>query len=255
MNCGADRQKKGLVGMKHIGSLLGMIAVLAGSAGAQGIQQEDRSSLTWSASASPTDALSPITFPSRTLVPGGAPSYPVTPASASAEPAALPQAPEGVFANYDGRAYIGYTFDRFYVLPQATSNQSTIVNSNGFDGSLAYYYHGGWFGAEGELVAAFGSFAGQSSSLVMGGGGARIRWSLPSGTELWAHSLVGGAHFSPQTAYGPESALAYEVGGGIDISTHRRRIAYRIEGDMVGTRFFGTEQYSPKISAGVVFKF
>ena len=28
-----------------------------------------------------------------------------------------------------------------------------------------------------------------------------------------------------------------------------------LEGDMVGTHFFGTWQYSPKISAGIVLKF
>jgi hypothetical protein len=189
-------------------------------------------------------ALSPAA--GRAIEAPGALSPSIPPA---AEPAVPPQSVQGVFPNSDWQAYIGYTFLRFYVVP------GSEVNNNGFDGSLAYYYRGGWFGGEGELVGAFGSLSGQTSNFFLGAGGPKIRWSAPGGTDLWAHALVGGANFSPQTIYGKEAALAYELGAGIDIASRHQRIAYRIEADAVGTRFFGTYQYSPKISVGVVYRF
>jgi hypothetical protein len=67
--------------------------------------------------------------------------------------------------------------------------------------------------------------------------------------------LFGYAHETPQTIFGSTSALAYTLGGGIDIGARNRRFAYRISADMVGSRFFSTYQYSPKISVGIVYKF
>ena len=52
-----------------------------------------------------------------------------------------------------------------------------------------------------------------------------------------------------------QAAFAYEAGGGIDINAHHQKWAYRFAGDMVGTRFFSTNRFSPKISAGIVYKF
>ncbi len=34
-----------------------------------------------------------------------------------------------------------------------------------------------------------------------------------------------------------------------------RKFALRLEGDLLGTRFFQTNQWSPKVSAGIVYKF
>ena len=69
------------------------------------------------------------------------------------------------------------------------------------------------------------------------------------------HALVGLAHFVPLTPYGSDNALAIEAGGGLDIAPKNGRLAYRVEGDVIGTYFFGTYQYSPKISVGLVYKF
>jgi hypothetical protein len=51
------------------------------------------------------------------------------------------------------------------------------------------------------------------------------------------------------------NAFSLELGGGVDLMPRHRRLGYRLQADMVATRFFGTYQYSPKISAGIVFKF
>jgi hypothetical protein len=39
------------------------------------------------------------------------------------------------------------------------------------------------------------------------------------------------------------------------VGAFNHRLAFRFAGDMVGTRFFGTGQYNPEVSAGIVFKY
>jgi hypothetical protein len=160
-----------------------------------------------------------------------------------------PQGVTGVFPHYSFQAYAGYTFVRVYALP------GREVNRNGFDLSMSYYVKNSNIGVEGALSTTFGSIANERSDFVFAGGGPRVRWSAPRGTELWAHGLIGGANFGPSIAGFSQSALAYEVGGGIDINAHLQHFAFRLEGDMVGTRLYSTTQYSPKVTAGIVYKF
>ena len=179
--------------------------------------------------------------------PGLAPPH----SAGSSEPAAQQPSVTGVFQNYNWQIYGGYSFFRFYVVP----NPSVVENMNGLDLGIVYYFRGSWIGVDGDFVGEYGSLFGFSSRLALGMGGGRFRWSAPRGLELWAHGMAGGAHFTPQTVYGSQSAFAYEVGGGVDVGAHHRRLAYRLEADMVGTRFFTTYQYSPRVSVGVVYKF
>lgn len=168
--------------------------------------------------------------------------------SAVGDPGAAQGPILGVRPSFYWQLYGGYTFFRFYEVP-------TLKNlENGFDIALTYFPNNGWIGAEGDLMATFGSQAGCISKFTLASGGARFRWVGPQGTQVWVHGLIGGAHFFPQTVYGSQNALGYEMGGGIDIP-HGRRLAYRFEADAVGTRFFNTYQFSPKFSAGIVFKF
>jgi hypothetical protein len=156
----------------------------------------------------------------------------------------------GVFQNYNWQATAGYAFFRFYVLPNVASDM------NGLNLGLAYYPGGKWYAADGEFVGAWGSIHGLGNTkYVQGMGGGRARWSAPRGIEVWGHVLVGGSHFLPQTPFGGQGAFTYEVGGGVDLNLHQRRIAYRVSANMVGTRYFGTYQYSPNVEAGVVLKF
>ena len=156
----------------------------------------------------------------------------------------------GVFQSYNWQATAGYTFFRFYVVPHVTDNM------NGINLGLQYYPGGKWFAADGEFVGAWGTNYGiGGTKYVQGMGGGRVRWSAPRGLEVWGHALVGGSHFLPQTSMGSNAAFAYEAGGGVDLNIHQKRIAYRVSANMVGTRYFGTYQYSPNVSIGVVFKF
>jgi len=171
--------------------------------------------------------------------------------SPGANPAAAQQvSPLGVSGSYNWQLYAGYTFFNFYEVPNFHNVE------NGFDLGVTYYPGGGRFGGEGDLMATFGGQAGCISKFTLASGGVRVRWQGPEGTQFWVHGLVGGTHFFPQTAYGSQNALGYVMGGGVDVDRAGwRRLALRLEVDAVGTRFFGSYQYSPKVSAGIVFKF
>jgi len=234
--------------MRRIALLSGAILILASNAAAQ--VNPARSPF----AGSPRPALTATTTAADALfafspAAGAAIAAPEPGAFASSAPAEPPQGVYGVFQNYDWQVYAGYTFLRFYELPNLTQNM------NGFNLAMAYYPRGGWIAADGELVGAFGSQAGVTSKFVLGMGGVRFRWSAPRAVELWVHGLAGGSHLTPQTPYGSQSAFGYEVGGGMDLKGRHHRMAYRLQAGMVGTRYFGTYQYSPKISAGIVYKF
>ena len=164
-----------------------------------------------------------------------------------------PQVPTvyGVFPDYYWRIYAGYSFFRFYL----ASKPDITKNMNGIDLGVVYYPHLGWIGIEGQFVGEWGSLFNQSAEFGLGAGGARFRWSAPREAEVWGHALVGGARFVPQTAFGGQGAFAFEAGGGVDLGSHRRRFAVRVEADLVGTRFFSTYQYSPRFAGGIVFKY
>jgi len=157
---------------------------------------------------------------------------------------------QGVYQKYAWQAYVGYTFFRFY----ESSHPTLRENQNGVNWSIVRYWKD-WLGLDGEMSATYGTQGGQDSWFLFGGGGPRFRWSGPRGLELWGHALFGGTHFTPQTAFGPQEAFAYEVGGGVDIGGHYKRWAVRLSGDMIGSHYFSTYQFSPKFSAGFVFKF
>jgi hypothetical protein len=169
------------------------------------------------------------------------------------EPAAPAPKPQGgvigVYENYDFQAYVGYTFLRFYEAP------GHIQSRSGFDSSVIYYYHAGFVGLDGSLVGGFGSQFGERSRFLFAGGGPRFRWSAPRNLEVFGHALVGGSHYTPQTAYGSQGAFAYEVGLGVDANAHHQRLAYQLEVDMIGSEYFNTQQLSPKASIGLVWKF
>jgi hypothetical protein len=189
-------------------------------------------------------------FASVTLVPAASLPELSEGVPSGSDPSPRPQAAvQSVYHSYSFQAYLGYTFVRFYAFP------GREVNRNGLDLSMSYFFKKGLLGVEGALTGTFGSIANETSDFLLAAGGPRVRWSGPRGLELWAHGLLGDAHFGPRLANLTQDGLAYELGGGVDISAHSQRIAYRLEADMIGSRLYHTTQYSPKVSAGIVFKF
>jgi hypothetical protein len=249
--------------MRHVVMLIGILALVGLNASGQGVPNSSLLLATpfaspFSPSGESNTAIPPIAeLPATAIL-----VTPVSPASGSLSTGAMPvsaastemdpdpQQVKGVYRRYAWQAYAGYTFFRFY----ETSHPNQEENQNGANWSIVYYWKE-WFGIDGEMSATYGTQGGQDSWFLFGGGGPRFRWSGPRGLELWGHALVGGSHFTPQTAFGPQEALAYEVGGGVDIGGHYRRWAIRVSGDMIGSHYFSTYQFSPKISTGFVFKF
>jgi hypothetical protein len=244
--------------MKQATWVLGIALLFAGNAAAQSAP-EGSISLPPSAVVTVAEPALPATASLDLALPSGLPS--ASAAAPFSNGLALPAAPEpgkpadpdpqgvqGVFQYFNWQAYVGYTYVRFFEVP------GTEINTNGLNFGIVYYVKD-WLGADGEFVGTYGSQFGDNAKFLMGLGGVRVRHAMQHNIEVWAHALVGAAHYSPQTAYGTRNALGYEVGGGLDLNTHRRRLAYRLSVDAAGTNFFSTYQVSPKISAGVVFKF
>ena len=239
--------------MRYFAILLGLVFLLAISAGAQTsasntVLLPDSYFAVPATSALPANApaisLTPFSTAPANTPPGGlAPSTPL-----SLLPAAPPpQDVTSVFENYSWQLYGGYTYLRFFELPGITQNL------NGFNYSVVYYWKD-WFGVDGEFAAAHGTQGDVSSWFLFGGGGPRFRWSARKGIEIWAHALAGYSHFTPQTPAGNQHAFAYELGGGVDLP-FKPRWAIRLGADALNTSYFNTHQYSPVAHAGLVFRF
>lgn len=168
---------------------------------------------------------------------------------ANPEPAPEPQGVYGVLQNFNWQAYAGFTHFTFYELPGTTGQL------NGFNFGLAYYPHGGHLAGEGEFDAAFAPQAGVNTHIAIVMGGVRYRFDVGRGLEVWAHGMVGGAHFSPRTAFGGQDALAGDLGAGADFNLHHSHLGLRGQVDWVPTHFFGTHQYNIKESIGLVYRF
>lgn len=175
-----------------------------------------------------------------------------TTAESAGEPSSSAHQPVyGVLPASSFEVYGGFTYFRFYEVPGVTGNLA------GFNISLVYYPHAGHLGADGEFAVGFASQAGSSTTTTLeaGMGGGRFRITTPRNTEVWVHALAGGAHFIPKTPYGSQGAFAFEAGGGADWSPHGGPFAFRAQADLLGTYFFSTHQYGPKLSVGVVYNF
>jgi len=226
--------------MRHAAMLLGAVLLFAFGAGAQTSATSlppSGSAMATSgpqlfAMASPEPAAEPFGFGHKFL-PGAGGNQPIY----------------GIMPDYNWQVYGGFTYTRFYEAP------GTVSNLAGLDFAVAYYPHIRWIAGEGDLSATFGSQSGQSSDLVTAMGGVKARWPAGSGTNFWVHGLAGTAYLSPKTVYGGQHSFSYEFGAGADLTPRRSRVSYRVEADIVGTFFFGTYQYSPKVTAGIVYRF
>lgn len=239
--------------MKHAAFLLGAILLCITSSSAQ-----DTSANSLLFAPSDTDLalaefssvpVEPLVLASAATPVSTAPLAPALGSDSSSASPAPPRDVFRVFQTYKWQTYVGYAFFRFFAFP------SRKENMNGIDLGAVYYPTASWIGVDGDVLAQFGTFLNHSSRFTTYMGGPRFRWEGPRGIELWAHGLAGFAKFLPQTAYGSQTAFSYEAGGGADIGVYRRRIAYRVEVDAVGSHFFRTNQVSPKISVGVVYRF
>jgi hypothetical protein len=233
--------------MKRVVLLFGFLLAVVFRVNAQEVFKESQlATLTTSFAGAENGSDLPRAFAVATLVPS--PDFPQS--GAPSPDGAVPQATTGIDVNqYALQGYVGYTFIHVF------ARHGEDVSRNGFDISMSYYHNSGSFGLEGALTTTFGTFQNETSNFLFWGGGPRYRWALSQGVELWAHGLIGEAHFGPRVANFTQNAFGYELGTGLDLSPHLRHFAYRLEADMVGTRLYGTGQYSPKFTVGVVYRF
>jgi hypothetical protein len=232
--------------MRQAFAILGMVFIFVSGAAAQEHPAIERLLTTTYFTLAPASdaasstmplAVGPGTLASSSGTPAPSPFAFAANAPSTAAAADPPQYVQNVHVTYNWQAYFGYTFFRFYEVP------GTQRDTNGFNYSMVYYFKD-WFGVDGEFAATQTSQNAFNGWFLFGGGGPRFRWSGPRGLELWGHVL-----------FGSQEAFAYEAGGGADINILRTRWALRFGADMVGSRYFRTYQYSPKVFAGIVYRF
>jgi hypothetical protein len=151
---------------------------------------------------------------------------------------------------------IGYEYNRQNLL-------GSPFNTDGVNVSLVRYFRR-WVGAEVQLGTGFFGNTGQtttpadlSAKSLFVGVGTRLAYHNRSRYVPWAHVLVGVEHFRfSQTAglLGSNNALAGPAGGGLDVYV-RPHVTLRGEVDVLGSRFFSTNQRSFQAVSGLVFDF
>ncbi|MGC1370869.1 MAG: hypothetical protein WA824_01910 [Candidatus Sulfotelmatobacter sp.] len=70
----------------------------------------------------------------------------------------------------------------------------------------------------------------------------------------FAEVLVGAGHVNVNNGFGSDTSFAEAFGGGIDYRIFHP-IAWRLEGDYVGTHLLGARQNNARVSTGIVFRF
>jgi hypothetical protein len=70
----------------------------------------------------------------------------------------------------------------------------------------------------------------------------------------FAEALFGGAHVSATNGVGSDTSFATALGGGLDYKIIPL-VAWRVQGDYVQTRLFGTTQNNVRLSTGIVVHF
>jgi opacity protein-like surface antigen len=83
--------------------------------------------------------------------------------------------------------------------------------------------------------------------------GPRVSFSVGK-FRPFAEALFGGAHVDANNGVGSDNSFATALGGGLDYKIIKP-IAWRLQGDYVQTRFYGTTQNNVRISTGIVLRF
>lgn len=159
-----------------------------------------------------------------------------------------------------GNVFFGYSYqsDDASALPDTAANRT---NMNGWEASLE--------GKVFPLLGIVADFSGHYGSQTAGEIGGQSNVNL-TGHELevmfgprvgfsvgkfrpFAEFEVGIGHMNTN-AGGSDTSFADAIGGGIDYKLVRL-VALRVEGDYVGTRFFGNTQSNFRLSTGIAIHF
>jgi opacity protein-like surface antigen len=170
-----------------------------------------------------------------------------------------------------GNIFFGYSYsggDVFvHGVPEVQST-SHSASFNGWEGSLEEKLLP-WIGIVGDVGGTYGSHNIRVCSFVLPPCrtvnlsanrytflvGPRV--SIPIGKFTpFAHVLVGAGHVSDNGSglSNSDTSLATAVGGGLDYRLIKG-VAWRVQGDEVHTRFFGSTQDHFRFSTGIDFRF
>ena len=151
---------------------------------------------------------------------------------------------------------VGYQYNRDNLL-------GSPFNTHGANVSLTRYF-GRWIGVEAQIGVNFIGNTGQTTNppnldakSLFVGVGPRLTIRNHTRYEPWVHVLAGMQlyRFSQTSGLlGNNNALAGPVGGGVDVHL-APRLAFRTEADIMGSRFFSTNQRSFQAIAGIVVDF
>ncbi len=163
-----------------------------------------------------------------------------------------------------GNLFVGYSYSSF------DNNNGGRSNLNGWNGSL----EGSVLPFIGIVVDVSGHYGTQPATTiactaVIGGTcptsldsrvynylvGPRVSVSV-HGIRPFAHVLFGGAHTNESTRglTLTDTSFANAIGGGVDVRL-APFLGWRVQGDLLQTRFFSHTQQNARISTGLVLRF
>jgi hypothetical protein len=178
----------------------------------------------------------------------------------ASSPASEPAAPV-TFQPSEREAWqigFGFQYQHFSILAQT-------FHDLGFNSSITRYMND-WFGLEGTAAVGFGSIGKpvninaniNAKSTFIGGG---PHFAKPNATrfEPWGHLLIGWDHFrftetNNVIGLDSNSAIGFMAGGGADYKLFPHGY-WRVQGDVLGSRFGNTREFNYSIGSGLVLNF
>jgi hypothetical protein len=156
---------------------------------------------------------------------------------------------------------VGYQYSHYNVFGRSFHN-------NGESATFAYRVFDPLTGASSRISAAIegtvmiglgghtSGFPALDAKSIFVGGGPHLTLENKSRVEPWVHVLVGLDHlrFTQTSTIGSNNAFGFVAGGGADV-TLGGRLAWRIQGDYIGTHFQSWIQSNYSIGTGLVVRF
>lgn len=161
-----------------------------------------------------------------------------------------------------GNIFVGYSY------VSADTNSAGRANLNGWNGSLegkVFPFVGlvtdisGHYGTRRFPNLVCAAVPGQSCPPAFDAKtynvlfGPRVSVAVGKFTPF-AHALVGVSHISANAGGTSDTSFASALGGGLDYNL-LPAFAWRVQADMLQTRFFGNTQNNFRLSTGIVFHF
>lgn len=153
-----------------------------------------------------------------------------------------------------GNAFFGYSYMSADLVP------GNRTNLNGWNGSVEGKVlpfigvvgdFSGHYGSQGFPAIGLNASIGEHNFLF----GPRVSASVGK-LRPFAHALFGASHIS-ETVSGfsaSDTSFAYALGGGLDYRL-MRLVGWRVQADLLQTRFFSNTQNNVRISTGLVVHF